>query len=94
MWALKFPLGAVAMRNKLRPIAMLVVAFGMLQTSGFAQCVMCGTALASSPEGQAIAGSFRSGILILLVAPYIVAGLFGYGIFRAFRKRSAGKSLS
>ena len=82
------------MRNKLRAIAMLVVAFGILPSSGFAQCVTCGTALASSPEGQAIAGSFRSGILLLLDAPYIVVGLFGYGIFRAYRKRSAEKPLS
>jgi len=73
---------------------MLVGAFGALQVSGFAQCIMCSTALASSPEGQALAGSFRYGILLLLVAPYIVLGLFGYGIFRAYRKRSAEKSLS
>ena len=77
------------MRNKLRTLLMLVGAFGALQVSGFAQCIMCSTALASSPEGQALAGSFRSGIMILLVAPYIVLGTIGYAVFRAYRKRAA-----
>jgi hypothetical protein len=82
------------MRNKVRSIAMLAVAFGLLQVSGWAQCVMCATALASSPEGQALAGSFRYGIMILLVAPYIILGFIGYAIFRAFRKRSVNQPLS
>jgi hypothetical protein len=79
----------VAMKSKLRILAMLVGAFGALPASGFAQCIMCSTALASSPEGQALAGSFRYGIMILLVAPYIVLGSIGYAVFRAYRKRSA-----
>jgi len=76
------------MRNKLASLAMLVAVFGALETHGLAQCVMCATALASSPEGQALAGSFRYGIGILLVAPYIILGFIGFAIFRAYRKRT------
>ena len=81
------------MRNKIRSAAMLAVVFGILQVSGWAQCIMCSTALASSPEGQALAGSFRYGIGVLLVAPYIIIGSIGYAVFRAYRKRTANRSL-
>jgi hypothetical protein len=54
---------------------------------------MCSTALASSPEGQALAGSFRYGIGVLLVAPYIILGSIGYAVFRAYRKKAANRSL-
>jgi len=72
---------------------MLAGVFGLLEVSGWAQCIMCSTALASSPEGQALAGSFRYGIVILLVAPYIILGFIGYAIFRAYRKRTVDRSL-
>jgi len=72
---------------------MMAGALVLLQASGWAQCVMCGTALASSPEGQALASSFRYGIAILLVAPYIILGSIGYAVFRAYRKRAANREL-
>ena len=77
------------MRNKIRSLAMLFGVFGLLEVSGWAQCIMCSTALASSPEGQALAGSFRYGIGVLLVAPYIILGSIGYAVFRAYRKKRA-----
>jgi hypothetical protein len=82
------------MKNKLCSLAMLVVMFGLLETHSRAQCVMCATALGSSPEGQALAGSFRYGIGILLVAPYIILGFIGFAIFRAYRKRTTNRSLA
>ena len=81
------------MRNRVRSLAMLAGVFGLLEVSGWAQCIMCSTALASSPEGQALAGSFRYGIGVLLVAPYIILGFIGYAIFRAYRKRTVNRSL-
>jgi len=81
------------MRNKVRSLAMLAGVFGLLEVSGWAQCIMCSTALASSPEGQALAGSFRYGIGVLLVAPYIILGSIGYAVFRAYRKKAANRSL-
>jgi len=81
------------MKNKVRSISMLGLVFGLLEISGWAQCIMCSTALASSPEGQALAGSFRYGIGVLLVAPYIILGSIGYAIFRAYRKKTANRTL-
>jgi hypothetical protein len=78
------------MRNKFRSFALLAVVFGLLEVSGWAQgCIMCSTALSSSPEGQALAGSFRYGIGVLLIAPYIILGSIGYAVFRAYRKKTA-----
>jgi hypothetical protein len=81
------------MANKLRSVVLLAGAFILLQVPAWAQCVMCGTALASSPEGQALAGSFRYGILLLLVAPYIILGSIAYAVFRAYKKRSENREL-
>jgi hypothetical protein len=41
-----------------------------------AQCVMCKTALISSPEGQAMGAQFNHAILLMLFAPYVVAAAF------------------
>ena len=81
------------MASRLRSVVMLAGTFALLQVSGWAQCVMCATALASSPEGQALAGSFRYGILLLLVAPYIILGSIAYAVYRAYRKRSENREL-
>ena len=80
------------MRNKIR-FAALLLALAIFETPAWAQCVMCGTALASSPEGQALASSFRYGIAILMVMPYVILGSIGYAIYRAYRKRIAARSM-
>jgi hypothetical protein len=63
-----------------------------MATDGAAQCAMCRTALENSAEGQAIAGSFRYGILLLLAAPYLIFGTVAFMVFRAYRKKSAQRS--
>ena len=50
-------------------IAALVGLVALLPEGAFAQCAMCRRALAS-PEGQQMIAAFRSGILLLLVAPF------------------------
>ena len=70
---------------------LLVIAFAALEASGWAQCAMCRTALESSPEGQAIAGGFRKGILLLLAAPYAILGTISYVALRAYWKKGAQK---
>ena len=77
------------MRNKLRSAIMMIAVFGLLAVPGWSQCVMCVTALSSSPEGRALAGSFRYGILFLLVIPYLIMGTIGFAIFRACRRQAA-----
>jgi hypothetical protein len=65
----------------------LLAAALLLATDASAQCAMCRTALESSPEGQAMAGSFRHGILLLLAAPYAIGGTIGYAVYRAYKKK-------
>jgi len=77
------------MRNKLLSVILMLAVFGLLSVPGWSQCVMCVTALSSSPEGRALAGSFRYGIMFLLVIPYLIVGSIGYAIFRACRKQTA-----
>ena len=72
----------------LKRVAFLfVLAFVLFQIPGSAQCAMCRRALEASPEGQALAGSFRHGILLLMGAPYLMLGATGYAIFRAYKKK-------
>ena len=52
---------------------------------------MCKTALESSPEGRVLAASFAHGILFLLFLPYVILGIIGYALYRAYRKKSEAK---
>jgi hypothetical protein len=47
-----------------------------------AQCAMCKTALAGSPEGRGIGAQFNQAILVMLAAPYLVMGGFVLAIYR------------
>ena len=53
-----------------------------------AQCVMCRTALASE-EGRTLAAAFRSGILVLLAAPFAAFGVVAALAARTARRRAA-----
>jgi len=67
-------------------VSLLVLgALFLLDGTILAQCSMCVSALESSAEGQAIAGSFRKGIILLLAAPYALVGTFGYLVLKAYR---------
>ena len=50
-----------------------------------AQCAMCRRALLS-PEGRQMVAAFRSGILVLLAAPFLVFGTVAVLAVRAQRK--------
>ena len=54
-----------------------------------AQCAMCRRAL-DSPEGRQMIAAFRSGILLLLGAPFVVFGAVAGLAVRAHRRRSSG----
>src|SRR5262245_25236704 len=79
------------MRSRIRTFAIFVVVFGILEVSGLAQCVLCGTALSSAPESKSLAESFRWGIVLLMGMPYVILGVIGYAIYRAHRKRKAAR---
>jgi hypothetical protein len=69
-------------------LAALVLVFVLLEGTAWAQCAMCRTALESSAEGQAIAGGFRKGIVLLLAAPYAIFGTIAYFIVRAYQRKA------
>jgi hypothetical protein len=50
----------------------------------FGQCRMCRTAL-ETPEGAALAHSFRRAILFLLAAPFAAVGVVALLVLRAHR---------
>ena len=66
---------------------LLIAVILVLETSAWAQgCSICRAALANSPEGRVLAGSFRRGIIILMAVPYGIFGTIGYALFRAHRR--------
>lgn len=65
----------------------VLAALLVLHGTGWSQCAMCRAALANSPEGQAVAGGFRHGIIFLLAAPYAIIGSIAFGVVRAFRNK-------
>jgi len=75
-------------------LAAVIVAGAICLTPepAFAQgCAMCRRALAS-PEGQQMAAAFRSGILVLLAAPFSLVGIVAALVVRLQRKREATSS--
>ncbi|HET9830558.1 MAG TPA: hypothetical protein VFP91_02560 [Vicinamibacterales bacterium] len=52
-----------------------------------AQCAMCRRAL-QSPEGQQMVAAFRSGILVLLAAPFSLLGVVAMLVVRMRRRGS------
>jgi hypothetical protein len=50
-------------------------------------CSMCRAALENSPEGKTIAASLAHGILLMLVLPYGLIAIFGFIIYRGYRKK-------
>ncbi len=68
-------------------VALLVTAalIALESEPTFAQCAMC-RAL-QSPEGQQMVAALRTGILVLLVAPFAVFGAVATLATRRFRQR-------
>ncbi len=53
-----------------------------LAEPALAQCAMCKSVVAQSPEAQALAGELNKAILFMLAAPYVVFGSFTAYLFR------------
>lgn len=59
-----------------------------LSTEAVAQCAMCRTLL-GSPEGQRMIAALRSGILLLLLAPFVIFATVATLAIRLQRRRRA-----
>jgi hypothetical protein len=85
----------------MRPRALLVLGLVLALAAAAAppagaQCAMCRTALTNSPEGRSIGAQFNFAILVMLFAPYVVAGVIGGVLFRrqiAIRVAGLGRFL-
>jgi hypothetical protein len=67
----------------------LILAVIVLAGSGaHAQCAMCRTLL-QTPEGKQMAAAFRSGILLLLAAPFSIFGVIAALAVKTQRRRHA-----
>ena len=71
----------------------LIVLLGLAAGPALAQCAMCRSVIAQSPEAQRVAGELNKAILLMFFAPYLIFGSFAAWIFRsrlgAFAKRLA-----
>jgi membrane protein implicated in regulation of membrane protease activity len=70
-------------------VALVTVLIVMaLSADASAQCAMCQTLL-GSPEGQRMIAAIRSGILLLLVAPFVIFATVATLAIRLQRRRRA-----
>ena len=84
--------GMSRIQTRLIAVAMLSLTFAAVAvTPASAQCAMCRTLL-QTPEGQQMAAAFRSGILLLLAAPFSIFGLIAALAVRSHRRRADGKA--
>jgi hypothetical protein len=66
--------------------AAIVALMFLVPDAAWAQCAMCRRAL-QPPEGQQMVAAFRSGILVLLAAPFSLVGVIAWLVVR-MRRRS------
>ena len=64
----------------------MLIAAALAPETAAAQCAMCRKALAS-PEGQQMIAALRSGILVLLAAPFALVGVVAALAVRAQRRQ-------
>lgn len=70
-------------------VAFVIVGVFVISTpDASAQCVMCKTMLAT-PEGQKMVAALRSGVLLLLAAPFAIFGTIATLAVRSKRRRDA-----
>jgi hypothetical protein len=62
--------------------ALLVTVLLGLPDPVLAQCSMCRSVVAQSPEAQRIAGELNKAILLMFAAPYLVFGSFAAWMLR------------
>lgn len=65
----------------------VLVLMMLVPETAVAQCAMCRRAL-QSPEGQQMVAAFRSGILVLLAAPFSLVGVIAALIVKMQRRRT------
>ena len=79
-------------RGRLAFVVALLATVVLFPSPAHAQgCAMCKRALAS-PEGRQMAAAFRSGIFVLLAAPFSLVGVIAALVVKMQRRRGAAGS--
>ncbi len=74
--------------NPLKKITLLlVVMLGLTQKAAIAQCAMCRAVVEQG--GEEIAEGINSGIVYLMVFPYIVVAVASYLLYRNWKRTSS-----
>ena len=60
----------------------------------YAQCPMCKTALTKARDGgeTKVGNTLNSGIMYMLVFPYLIAGVFGFIYYRNYKQKKAAEN--
>lgn len=72
-------------------ILFLILASFFIRVGAFAQCSMCRASVENNVSNgdTSIGAGLNSGILYLVVMPYLMAGIIGYLWYRASKKKKA-----
>jgi hypothetical protein len=79
-------------KSKILITITFLLVFILLQNLGLqAQCAMCKSNLEMARQGGGtnVGNTLNSGILYLLVLPYLVAGVFGFIYYRNYKLKKA-----
>ncbi len=76
------------MRKSLLTAILSTGAVMMFSAGQLFACPMCWSALTHSPEGARMADGFQSGILLLIMTPFLLAGVIGFRIYKALSSRA------
>jgi len=76
------PSAALPVRGASFVAALALLAATFAADPALAQCAMCKSVVAQSPEAQAMAGELNKAILFMLAGPYVVFGSITAYLFR------------
>ena len=82
--------------NKLFAISALVLSFALFSTEAYSQCAMCRATVESnvgtgSKKAESEVGSgLNTGILYLMVVPYLLIGTVGFLWYKSNKKKKSG----
>jgi hypothetical protein len=79
------------MSRGIHGLLLAAAAWFLVSAIAVAQCPMCKTSVEKSPEGQGLASKLNLAILVLFGAPFAAAGVIGFLLWRAHRRRSKSR---
>ncbi len=73
----------------MKKLILLILLVALFPLTGEAQCAMCkAIAETNQASGSSVADGLNSGIMYLMVFPYLLMGAVGYAIYRHKKQRA------